>query len=361
MDGSEHMIKINKHIEIVRSTSKGLSSMSRESCDAVLTVLSKHYASVRVSVVNDLSELEAIVARDPDLVFLGMEFIPVNPSLGWQDPNKIWLTTYFDEHDITYTGSSQAAHYLERNKPLAKQRALESGLKTAPFCIIKHDQSTGSRNMPLTFPVFIKPANRGGGLGIDSDSLVYNFKQLLAKVSSITSLHSDSLVEEYLSGREFSVAILKDKHSAEFAVMPIELIAPLDKNEARILSSKVKSSNTEQAIEVTDKIIKSKVTTLALNVFHALGARDYGRIDIRLDRNGEPHFLEANLLPSLISGYGSFPKACMLNLNLDHESMIMRIAKLGLARNLDDTEEALELSTTMNTVFPSLETALEPI
>jgi D-alanine-D-alanine ligase len=123
----------------------------------------------------------------------------------------------------------------------------------------------------------------------------------------------------------------------------------------------VKSSNTEQAIEVIDKNIKTKVTTLATEVFYALGARDYGRIDIRLDAHGTPHFLEANLIPSLISGYGSFPKACMLNIDLDYESMILSIARLGLAHNMDANEEIIEPIALCNPALPSFETALEPI
>jgi D-alanine-D-alanine ligase len=354
------MIKINMRIEIVRSTTQGLSYMSQESCDAILAVLTRHYAWVRISVVNNLSDLETIVARDPDLVFLGMESIPVNPNLGRKDPSRIWLTTYFDERDIACTGSNQIAHELQRNKPLAKQRALDAGLKTAPFCVIKQNHSPASHDIALTFPLFVKPANRGGGLGINSDSLAYNFEQLFSKVHSIANLQSDTLIEEYLPGREFSVAILKDEHSAEFSVMPIELIAPLDKNKQRILSAKVKSSNAEQAIEITDRVIKFKVTTLALDVFYALGARDYGRIDIRLDKYGAAHFLEANLIPSLISGYGSFPKACMINNNLDYESMIIRIARLGLARRVEYIEGAVELSPTINSV-PYLGASLMPI
>ena len=351
------MIKMNKHIEIVRCATKGLSSMSQPSGEAIFTILTKHYASVRITVVNNLSDLEAIVARNPDLVFLGMEFIPVNPTLGLRDPNKVSVAEYLDKHGIAYTGSGQAAHELERNKPLAKQHILDAGLKTASFCIIKQNQLPVSHDISLTFPLFIKPTNRGGGTGVDSDSLAYNFEQLLSKVHSVaTNLKSDSLIEEYLPGREFSVAILKDQHSTEFSVMPIELIAPLDKKHARILSGKVKSANAEQAIEITDKVIKSKVTRFALDVFYALDARDYGRIDIRLDKHGVPHFLEANLIPSLISDYGSFPKACVLNIGLGYESMIMRITQLGLARNVDNTEEALELSPTINTVFASLET-----
>ena len=137
--------------------------------------------------------------------------------------------------------------------------------------------------------------------------------------------------------------------------MPIELIAPLNDKDTRILSGKVKSSNTEQAIAVTDAAVKSVVSELALDVFTALGARDFGRIDIRMDDQGVPHFLEANLIPSLISGYGSFPKACLLNLGLDYEPMIMNIAQLGLARSSDGVEEKLGFYTDVTFPSPILE------
>lgn len=352
------MTKVNKYIEIVSSTGSGLSSMSRKSRDAVFAVLAKHYVRVGVTIVNNLSDLEALVARKPDLVFLGMKFVPADHALDLLDPGKIWITDYLEEHGIAYTGSNQMAHELERNKPLAKQRVLDSGLNTSKFYVARQNQPQSKENATLTFPLFVKPTSRGGGQGIDNDSVANNFSELKSKVLSIaTDLQSDSLVEEYLPGREFSVAILKDEHSSQFSVMPIELIAPPNKHGLRILSNQVKSSDTERFIEVTDEIIKAKVAALAINVFHALGARDYGRIDIRLDKIGTPQFLEANLIPSLIDGYGNFPKACLLNIGMDFEPMILSIVRLGLARNVDMRGDEFEQN---GLIVPTLETAFEP-
>jgi D-alanine-D-alanine ligase len=341
------MVKNSKHIEIVRSTTKGLGSMSRASSDAAVAALSKHFASVRMTVVNDLPDLRAVVARKPDLVFLGMEYVLVDSPVGVESPYRVWLSDFLDKHGIAYTGSGRAAHELGRNKPLAKQRILDANSRTSAYRVISQGQPFTRDDIPLAFPMFVKPTDRGGGVGIDEDSVVYTFAQLRSKVAAITTqLQADSLVEEYLPGREFSVAILKDQGSAQFMVMPIELVAPQNADGIRLLGSQVKSSNTEQALRVTDESIKSSVTDLALNVFHALGARDYGRIDIRLDAAGTPHFLEANLIPSLISGYGSFPKACVLNVRLDYEPMMVKIANLGLARrvgNIEDSPEPITL------------------
>lgn len=328
------MVKSNLWIEIVRSSEAKLSSMSLESCEAIVAVLAKYYHKVSVATVNNLIDLEAVVAHQPDLVFLGMKFIPENPVLGLQDPNKIWLAEYLDQHGIAYTGSNHSAHELELNKPLAKQRVIDAGLNTSKFQVINQLNPEILNDLDLTFPSFVKPTNRGGGLGIDSNSVTNNIAELSAKVLSIAvNLQSDSLVEDYLPGREFSVAILKREESDGYRVMPIELVAEVDENGQRMLSGAVKLGNAELVLEVNDATMRAKVTTLALDVFQALGARDYGRIDIRLDGKGTPNFLEANLIPSLISGYGSFPKSCLLNIGLDYEPMILKIVRLGLRRN----------------------------
>ena len=114
--------------------------------------------------------------------------------------------------------------------------------------------------------------------------------------------------------------------------MPIELIAPQDKFGMRILGRNVKNSNKECVKKIIEKKLEYRIKKLAINAFHSLGARDYARIDIRLDTQGNPHFLEANLIPSLIQGYGSFPKACLLNINMDYEVMILHIVKLAFIR-----------------------------
>lgn len=344
------MIKNPEHIEIVRSEIKSLSSMSKESCDAILHVLSKQYARVGVTYINTQEDLEALADKRPDLVFLGMESIP-------NGDRTIWLSDFLDHCEIAYTGSNKKAHELARDKPLAKQRVLDAKLPTSAFCIIKQNQLLDSSEISLNFPLFIKPTNRGGGLGIDSDSVVHTAEQLRSKIQSITTvLRADALIEEYLPGREFSVAILKDEYSSSYQIMPIELVAPPDKNGSRLLSGSVKSSNTEAALTVTDQHIKSNVSALALAVFYALGAQDYGRVDIRLDATNTPQFLEANLLPSLISGYGSFPKACVLNSGLNYESMILTIVRLGLTRNTSESAAALESFTIKD---PHLEVAFE--
>ncbi len=316
------------NVQIVRSSQLSLSSMSHLSAVAILEVLEKNYINAGITIVDNLSDLLNLVARKPDLVFLGMQYV-----FDDNKKNKVWLSKFMDDNQIAYTGSPMTAHALESSKHKAKKAVIDAGLKTSPFTVIRRDKADNPSVENINYPMFVKPTSQGGGAGIDSNSVVWNFDELQSKIISLANINrADALVEQYLTGREFSVAVIRDEETDELTAMPIELIAEPDENGVSILSRKVKASNNEIVLRVNNPEVYDAVTTLAVDVFKTLGARDYGRIDIRMDENGVPHFLEANLIPSLIKNYGSFPKACILNHGLEYEPMIMRIASMALGR-----------------------------
>jgi D-alanine-D-alanine ligase len=322
-----NVAKINMNIQIVRSSQTKLSSMSHVSAAAILDVLQKNYVSASITIVDNLNDLQLLVASKPDLIFLGMQYVFDDNN------NKIWISDFLDQLQIPYTGSGQNAHNLELNKHQAKQVMIDAGVQTSPYQVVRRDNQQEPIFDGLVFPMFVKPTSQGGGAGIDGSSVVNNIDELLLKISCLARKNrSDSLVEQYLTGREFSVAIIRGEDSDELTAMPIELVTQPDENGISILSRSVKSGNNESVLEVTDVDVRAKISSLAIDAFRALGARDYGRIDIRMDCDGIPHFLEANLIPSLIENYGSFPKACLLNDDLDYEPMILRIVNLAFAR-----------------------------
>lgn len=331
-------MKIKKHIEIVRSTTSELSSMSEVSCKSLYDLLCKHFVTVGVTTVNNQSDLDVIVQKQPDLVFLGMKYVPSTKS-----GEKTWVSEFLDSQGILHTGSGQKAVEYEQYKPLAKQRVTSAGVPTASSMVIKQEEVFNDNNVSLKFPLFVKPVGMGGGAGINEASHVHTMEQLRSQVTYITkNLASDVLVEEYLPGREFSVALLKNLDSDVLEVMPIELIAPSGADGEPILSQEIKTSNQERVLAVPNTRLRTHIVDTATAAFYALGARDYGRIDIRLDGLGVAHFLEANLIPSLISGYGSFPKACVLNLSMEYPEMILRIVNLAFNREVSSDTEALE-------------------
>jgi D-alanine-D-alanine ligase len=326
------------HIEIVRSMRPEFSSMGTKSCAMIETLLKQHYSRVGITIINSPRELKGLVAKKPDLVFLGMKNISLE-----LDGGPIWLSEYLDKNGITYTGSNVTAIKLDFDKPSAKLVVSAAGLDTAGHFVTKPNQYSHIDTLPLSYPLFIKPPSMGGGGGVGADSVVRTFLEFTQKVQNIAdSFNSHSLVESYLPGREFSVAILESVEGATL-IMPIEVITEANAAGDRILGAKIKDDDNEQIVTINDPLLRRLITNLAAKVFKALGARDYGRIDIRLDEHGVPHFLEANLIPGLaqhdFTSY--FTSACHMNESMDYDAMILHIVRLGEARAIRKTNTFL--------------------
>jgi D-alanine-D-alanine ligase len=250
-------------------------------------------------------DLRTLVAKQPDLVFAGLKYI-----LDAAD-KPVWISEYLEAHGIAHTGSSYAAIKLEQNKTLAKKRIRDAGLATPPHIIVEQGRVLTRANVKIAYPLFVKPINLGGGKGVGDDSIVHTLTELNAKTASIhQTFGTSALVEQYLSGRDFCVGMIRQEESSRITAMPLEM----------------------PSIRVMDPILYARLAELAQSAFAALGARDYGSIDIRLDAHGTPHFLEANLIPCLIRARGNYPKACFMNMGMDYEAMILRIVRLGFER-----------------------------
>ncbi len=322
--------KIKKSIEIIVSDNPRLNDLPEDARLAVHAALSKHYEKVAVTVIDNLSHLEGLVARKPDLVVLGIGLVLLDPHKSYDDSRKLWLASYMKENGINYTGSGTEALILQRNKHEAKQEIIDAGLRTSAYCVAQINQSMPQQS--LRFPLFVKPTDRGDGKGIDEKSLVYSDIELNAKVLSIhNDCSSDALIEEYLPGREFSVAVIRRPDSDDLLAMPIEIIAPTDKKGHSFLSEVVKKTDIEKVLAVHDSELKDSLNALAIGVFQALGSRDYGRIDMRLDSHGRPSFIEANLMPGL-SDHGYLSRCFYLNQRASYSDMILAIVALGLSR-----------------------------
>lgn len=304
--------------------------MSRSSQLTVQAALRKQYTKVMITVVDDTNDLKNLASKRPDLVVPGMKILKLDPSKGFGDNSKIWLSDFLNENGICFTGSDKNAMCLEMNKPLAKQQVLNAGLQTPQYFISTLE--TPSFEHKLAYPLFVKPTSSGGSKGIDEKSVVYTQAELESKISSLhTERQSDVLVEEYLPGREFSVAVVRQPFTNDLLAMPIEIIAPADSNGKSFLSVAVKSADSEKTIAVPDSKLSDSIKTLAINVFETLGARDYGRIDIRLNSKGIPSFIEANLMPGL-STHGYLARCLFTNQGISYGNMILSIVDLSARR-----------------------------
>ena len=232
--------------------------------------------------------------------------------------------------EIPYIASSKAALDNESDKNRAKKIMQKNNIRTADFFITNPGEYLKESSIPIKFPLFIKPITGGDSRGINKNSLVFNFKDFTAKVLDIKlKQNSPSLVETYLAGKEYSVGIFEDSTDGSLRAMPIEIIVKKNINGHCILDFDVKIDDEEKVIPVTDAKIFKKLSRLAKEAFKALGGKSLGRIDIKMNDQGIPHFMEANLMPGLRKGY--FYRSCLLNLNMNYEDMIFSIANTGLS------------------------------
>jgi D-alanine-D-alanine ligase len=322
-------IKIIKTIEIVIVPNFGEVNSHQENVGIIieekkiLKILSKRYKNVVITEINCEKDLEKLAIRKPDLVFSGVKYFFFNKR-------KVWLNDYLEIFDIPYIASSKVALDNESNKNRAKKLMQKAKIKTADFFITNPGEYLDEALIPIKFPLFIKPVTGGDSRGIDKNSIVLNFVSFTAKVLDIKiEQNSPSLVETYLSGKEYSVGIFEDSINGNLRAMPIEIIVKKNVDGHCILDFDVKKDDKEKVIPVTDIKIFNKLSKLAKDSFKALGGKSLGRIDIKMNHLGVPHFIEANLMPGLRKGY--FYRSCVLNLGMSYEDMIFSIANTGLS------------------------------
>ena len=322
-------IKITKAIEIVIVPNFGEINSHQDNVGIIieekkiLKILSKRYKNVIITEINCEQDLEKLAARKPNLVFSGVKYFFFNNK-------KVWLNDYLEMFDIPYIASSKLALDNESNKNQAKKLMQKAKIKTADFFITNPGEYLDETLIPIKFPLFIKPVTGGDSRGIDKHSIVLNFESFVAKVLDIkVEQNSPSLVETYLSGKEYSVGIFEDSIDGSLRAMPIEIIVKKNVDGHCILDFDVKKNDEEKVIPVTDIKIFNKLSKLAKESFKALGGKSLGRIDIKMNDLGVPHFIEANLMPGLRKGY--FYRSCVLNLGMSYEDMIYSIANTGLS------------------------------
>ena len=282
--------------------------------------------AVKLNICETKGDLDDIVERNPSLVVFAVKYIPL------ENKNDIWLADYFAHHGINFTGSSMDILKFDSNKILAKSHLEDRGIAMAKYFTAIPGQYKCENELPIKFPLFLKPTDAANGNGIDDLSFVNSFSEFEAKTLSLYKLFNiPVLAEEYLDGREFTVAVIRTSND-KLIVSPIEIVPPESKNGLRILGEKVKKDDSEELRKIEDGEMKNRVKTLAIDSFVNLGVRDFGRIDIKANKSGDCFFIEANLVPGMTSGSSYFPRSCEIEHGLTYDKIIELILERGISR-----------------------------
>ena len=248
--------------------------------------------------------LKDLKKNKPDVVFNFVEIFKDNSRL---EMNVVGLLELLG---IPYTGAPPMALANCQNKVLAKKILNSVGIRTPKFLVVKKYART--YNKGLNYPLIVKPAFEDGSVGIEDESIVQTPKQLKARVEYILKYFIQPvLVEEFIEGRELNVAVLGDKKPRVLPISEIDFTEMPDYLH-NIVSYQAKWDPRHEAYHKTipncpavlSKRVENKVREIAIAAYHAMGCRDYTRVDMRLRNNKEIFVLEVNPNPDLTEGVG---------------------------------------------------------
>jgi len=282
-----------------------------ETVEAVRDAIAERHGPVDM-IEADEDAFERLRKSSPDLVFNMAEGV-------WGESRESHLPAMMEMLRIPYTGSSPLTLALCLNKARAKEVLTHYGIPTARFVLVHDDKVEAWRH--LSFPMMVKPVLEGSSKGIKNDSIVTDPEGLKKKVRSIVKEYRQgALIEEYLGGREFTVAMIGNGSSLK--VLPIveinysalpEGINPIYSYEAKWVFDRPEAPLDifKCPADIPERL-KTAIENVTVDAFKALEVRDWCRTDVRLDASGVPHIIELNPLPGILMDpkcNSCFPKA----------------------------------------------------
>jgi len=234
-----------------------------------------------------------------------------------------------DEWQIPYTFSDPAVLAVSLHKALAKRIVRDAGVPTPDFAVVDRSEDTG--RVRLGYPLFAKPLAEGTGKGITPRSRINDSRELREVCQDLLETYRQPvIVEEYLPGREFTTGVVGTGSDAD-AIGTMEVIL-LDSAEANAYTFVNKEQCDDRVrYELMAGKDAEECARVALGAWSALGCRDAGRVDIRMDANGNPSFMEVNPLAGLHPVHSDLPIICGM-VGLSFQALIGRILASARAR-----------------------------
>lgn len=291
-----------------------------------------------VMVDRDAHEVDGVAASikeiAPDLVF------NIAESFGGKSALESNVAGFLNLLNCRYTGSSPAGLLLAGDKSLTKKVLRFHGIQTPEFATLYRGAVDWAGD--LKFPVIVKPPQEDASLGISSASVVREIKDLFARIGELQAEYQQPvLVEQFIEGREFYVGVLGNVNAEALPILEMDFTGfPADKPKIASWEAKWGDDGDEKGAEFEgtrsifpkglDEALAERMQQVALDAFHALRLRDYGRIDMRVTDDGEIYVIEVN--PNCYLERESEFSRAVREHGLEYEAAIARIVDLAMAR-----------------------------
>ncbi|MBM4170556.1 MAG: ATP-grasp domain-containing protein [Ignavibacteria bacterium] len=296
-----------------------------ETINAIKNALEKFH-NVSLIEAND-NAFEKFKTAKPDIVFNVAECIN-----GISRESQI--PAMLDMLNIPYTGSDPLTLSTCLDKSRAKEVLSYHNIPNAKFQLAESLEDIDNFN--LKFPVIMKPIAEGSGKGIFNSSYITNLEDLKNRLKeNLETYNQPFIIEEFLPGREFTVAIIGNNSDTtilpiveiNFNELPKDLI-PIYSFEAKwIADTRDNPLNIFTCPAKIDQELENKIKDIALRTYKVLRCKDWSRIDLRLDSDGNPNIIEINPLPGMLPNpidNSCFPKAARA-IGMTYEDTINRV------------------------------------
>ena len=252
--------------------------------------------------------LEQLLALEADRVF------NVLHGRGGEDGT---IQAVLEMIGMPYTGSGVCASALAMDKLATKRILGGSAIPTPPYFELTSEADCEVLLVDFGLPVFIKPTLEGSSIGMTP---VHRAEQLIPAWKK-ASAYGDVFAEQFITGAEYTASFLGD------SVLPlIKLETP---REFYDYEAKYHSDQTRYHCPCgLDADTEARLQAQSLEVFDALHASGWGRVDFILDTDGQPCFLEVNTAPGM-TDHSLVPQAAA-QMGVDFDELVWRILETSL-------------------------------
>jgi len=301
---------------------------------AVKTALEQYHTVTLIEA--DEEAFPKLLQVQPDIVF--------NIAEGLRGPSReAQIPAMLEMLGIPYTGSDPLTLGICLDKSRAKEILSHHKIPTPAFAVI--DSIADLRSFSITLPCIVKPLHEGSSKGVLDASVVRTAKDLRNQVERVINEYDEpALVEKFLPGREFTVALLGDGNSVR--VLPIIEIRfdllPNGANPIYSFEAKWEWDTLEHPLgemytcpAAIDKQLEKQIQDVSLRAFRVLRCHDWCRIDLRLDENNVPNVIELNPLPGILpnpNDHSAFPMAAR-NAGISYDSMLHEVLISAINRH----------------------------
>jgi D-alanine-D-alanine ligase len=243
-----------------------------------------------------------------------------------------------EAYEIPYTFSDPLVCALTLHKGMAKHVARGHGVPTPDFVLVSTPADAAAVTLPL--PLFVKPVAEGTSKGVSARSLVTSRAALVEVCAELLAEYREPvLVEEFLSGREFTVGVLGTGDGAR-ALATLEVVLR-EGADAAVYSYRNKAQWRDLVeYRLLDAgPLRREVEEVALATWRCLGCRDAGRVDVRLDASAKAQMLEVNPLAGLTPEHSDLPIMAALK-GVDYKALIAEIVRCTTTRLAAEAERA---------------------